>query len=135
MREYLEKYRYINKKIEICKNEIEQIKPLIDGIKGIRYDIDKIQKTKSIDAPFAKYVIRLVNLENEIHVELGELLDIREELKREIYLLPDKREQLLLHYRYIEGLSWSKIALEFNVNVRTVLRWHREILKKIKKCH
>lgn len=127
MKEYLEKYRYINRKIEICKNEIEQIKTLITGITSIRYDIEKIQKTKSIDPPFSKYVLKLVSLEEEIHKDLDELIEIRIKLKNKIALCNDEKKQLLLHYRYIEGLSWKEIALKFGVNERTVLRWHKEV--------
>lgn len=119
----LNRYKQVCQKIELCKQEIEQVKSLITGVSGIRYDIEKLKKSVSIEAPFSKYVLRLIALENEINKELEELIKLKEEIRN----TGDEKDQLLLHYRYIEGLSWKEIAVKFDVNIRTVLRWHKNL--------
>lgn len=117
----INRYKSICKKIELYQEQIEEIKALRTGVSGLRYDEEKLKKTPSTEAPFSKYVLKLVSLEEKLSEELENLMNLKKEISG------NERDQKLLYYRYFEGLSWKEIAYRFDVTVRTVLRWHQNL--------
>ena len=41
-------------------------------------------------------------------------------------------EQLVLRYRYIHNCTWEQIGNELNADARTIRRWHKDALQKVK---
>ena len=74
--------------------------------------------------PLAHSVERIILLEHDIDDMIGSFVDIRDEITAAIAQVEDGRYRLLLHCRYILGLSWEDIRNRMNYDLRWVHRLH-----------
>lgn len=117
-KEYLleiQKYRRI---INSLASQVEGIRTEIEGLKGIRYDKDRVQTspTNKLEELMAEYLPKLEELEGRY---VAELVRYRTELLkrfRQIAELDNPEHVEVLRLRYIETdtkgrqLSWKEIA-------------------------
>ena len=76
-------------------------------------------------------ICKIVGLENEIHADLYRYIDLKREIQFVIDTVPNLDERMVLSYRYIHNLTWSKVGEELNVDERTVRRWHQLALNHV----
>ena len=67
-------------------------------------------------------------IQRDIEKKVAVLISLREEINEQIDLLDSSEEQMLLRYRYIDGLTWDEIERMMNVSERTVFRIHGNAL-------
>ncbi|WP_306574586.1 hypothetical protein [Anaerotruncus massiliensis (ex Togo et al. 2019)] len=77
-------------------------------------------------------VEKIVRWQNRLTLQLGERVRLREEIEVAIGTVEDERLRLLLRYRYIDGWTWERIAVELNYAYRNVTRLHGRALDEIK---
>lgn len=131
VKEYLSRYHETKVKIKELEQIVAEYIRLANSIPGINFDQVRIDGTKSLQAPFEKWIIRA--LDDEILIEsLKKDLPI---IKCEILALIDgldvEVQRKLLIFRYIDCLSWKEIAEKLFVSSSTLKRWHNDALSKI----
>ena len=77
-------------------------------------------------------VEKIVRWQNRLTLQLGERVRLREEIEVAIGTVEDEWLRLLLRYRYIDGWTWERIAVELNYAYRNVTRLHGRALDEIK---
>lgn len=70
----------------------------------------------------------LMDLEREIAAETARLYALRREITAAIRRVPDSTCRILLRWRYIEGLSFEKLAQQMHYSERGVYKVHRRAL-------
>ena len=88
--------------------------------------------TRNTEAPFAKCIQKIIDLENEINAEIDRLVDLKKEIRDVINTAPTYEQRLVLKYRYIEFLKWEAVASKIDLSLKHVHRIHNEALKNIK---
>ena len=88
--------------------------------------------SRNVDPPFVRYLGKIVDLQNKINDEIDRLVDLKEQQRNAINLVPDRNEQLVLKERYINGKTWEQISVCLNADRSTVIRWHGKALKNFK---
>lgn len=73
----------------------------------------------------------LVELRAALYERLLDSTTLRLEIERSISQMKDERLQLLLELRYIDGLTWEKVAEKLNTEYRWVLRLHKRALSEL----
>lgn len=68
-------------------------------------------------------------MEHKIDDEIDRLVDLKAEITAAIESVPDMNERLVLRYRYLEGMTWDRIAETLYADRSTIIRWHRNALK------
>ncbi len=81
-------------------------------------------KTESI-------IAKIVDLEKEIEADVDRLIAVRDNIKSVIEVVEDDRERLLLQYRYLDGWTFEKIAVEMNYSWRHIHRLHSRALSNV----
>ncbi len=76
-------------------------------------------------------VEKMLELRDELAAELRRQLTIRREIEEAIRVVEDERLQELLRPRYIEGLTWDKVAERIGYSYRQTMRVHGRALKDI----
>lgn len=131
IRDYLSRYHYTKEKIKQMEEEIEEFIRLANSIPGISFDQIRVDGTKSLKAPFEKWIQK--TLENEQHIlqMKRKLSIIKGEVISMIDKLDDSKFKRILIYRYIDWLSWNEIAKNLVYSSSTIRRWHEKALNQI----
>jgi len=132
VKDYLSRYHYTELKIQRMQEEVYEYNRLANSIPGCNFDAIRVDGTKSLDAPFTKWIHKA--LEQELLIE-----DMKRKhpiIKCEIISVIDELEDTelkkLLIYRYIDWLSWNDIAAKMYVSLSTLKRWHKNALELLK---
>lgn len=76
-------------------------------------------------------VCRIADIEQQINREIDRQIDLRDRIETAICAIPDGRLRDLMRYRYIDGLTWEKIAVEMEISYQWVCKLHGDALKEI----
>lgn len=86
---------------------------------------------KPTDAPYARILERIWDMEERINAEIDKLVDLKAQISEVINGLENADERMVLRYRYCNGMSWSKIGAELYADRTTVYRWHNAALTHV----
>lgn len=132
VKEYLSRYHETEIKIKKLQQMVDEYIRLANSIPGINFDAIRVDGTKSLQAPFEKWILRALNDEAVI-IELKRILPIiKGEIIAVIDELEDKELRKLLIYRYLDWSSWQEIADKMFVSISTIKRWHKTALELLK---
>ncbi len=76
-------------------------------------------------------VEKIVRWQNRLTLQLGERVRLREEIEAAIGTVEDERLRLLLRYRYIDGWTWERIAVEMCYSYMQICRLHGKALEQM----
>lgn len=137
VKEFLERASHLDGLIDIQVAELDQYRRLAMKISSSRLE-EHVSHSAPTEAPYAKWVERIVDKEQEMNDSIDRLLAAREEIGAFIDGVSNPRWRRILRSRYIMGFSWSKIAQDMGCTVRHAQRMHQEILKNLEDvafCH
>lgn len=124
---WLRSYRYLKSEAERLEEELaewrskaEKMTRELSGMPSGSGGGDKVPAC----------VEKIWELERKLSAKLSDMVEQRQAIERAIESLPDKQKQLM-HYRYIDGMKWEKVAVEMNMEYRWVLRIHGRALQEI----
>lgn len=124
---WLRSYRYLKNEVERLEEELaewrskaEKMTRELSGMPSGSGGGDKVPAC----------VEKIWELERKLSAKLSDMVEQRQAIERAIEALPDKQKQLM-HYRYIDGMKWEKVAVEMNMEYRWVLRIHGRALQEI----
>lgn len=125
---YLSRYRRLNERIDRLLEEqgrwqekAMRITPVLSPVPG----------GGGSGSPIQRPMDKVLEIDAEINREIDALIDLRRDIQGAIEKVPDENLQLLLTYRYINGLSFEKIAEKMNYCERQIYRKHEEALSWI----
>jgi DNA-directed RNA polymerase specialized sigma subunit len=130
-KEYLSRYHVTELKILRLQVEVEEYIRLANSIPGINFDQIRVDGTKSLEAPFEKWIRKALDNENLIVDLKRKLPIIKGEIMSVIDELEDTELRKVLIYRYIDWLNWNEIAVKMFVSISTLKRWHGNALRSI----
>lgn len=130
-KEYLRQAYLLDKRIKADMDEVVRLRELATSVSSLRCDREYVQTTRSIEAPFVKALIRVMDLEAKINTEITLLISLKEQILDVISKLESVDEQMILRYRYMSNMTWEDIGKELHAGVRTVIRWHGNALEHL----
>ena len=130
--EYLSQVYKLQLKIDKKKIRAEEYERLSMSIPGPNYDQPVVDKTRSLEAPFVKWIGKLIDIQKEIE-ELEKKLDVlKAEVIGVIETLENEDYKNVLALRYISCLTWGEICGKLYISLSTVKRWHQSAIDIIK---
>ncbi len=126
-KEYLRQAYRLDQKINSDIEEITRLREMASSISSPVLG-DKVQTSRTGEAPFVRSVEKILMLEEKINREIDILVDFKEQMRDVIASVPDTDERMVLRYRYIHNLTWEQIGNELNADARTIRRWHGNAL-------
>ena len=121
----------LDHRIRYNLDRLEQLRMLSVTVSGPAPDSERVQISRSGDASFVRVLERIDELKEKINRQLNLLLDLKAQIDEVIRQLPSNRHQLLMAYRYQEGLSWNEITEALHISRSAALEWHREALRTL----
>ena len=127
-RTYLGQYRQLDAKItrlleeqRAWREKAMRMTPVLTPVPG----------GKGGGGPIERPIEKVIAMEGDINAAIDALIDLRREIQGAIDKVPDENLQLLLTYRYIDGLTWERIAEKMDDSRQWVFRLHGKALQKI----
>jgi DNA-directed RNA polymerase specialized sigma subunit len=127
---YLKRYITLDREIEHKLREIDHWRAKLTRIMPI-YSTEP-KGGGSIRGKTESIIAKIVDLENEIDADIDRLVAVRDGIKAIIEAVEDDRERLLLQYRYLDGKTFEKIAVEMHYSWRQIHRLHSKALTNLK---
>ena len=129
-RKFLNQYFEAKRKIKMLDKDIEQIEEEADNINikldGMPRGTDTSDSTGKLAITLADYYMERIELRNELWKKRREITHVIEQLSKMDYIE-------LLKLRYIENLTWEKIAVEIDKSWKHMHRMHRYALQEVGK--
>lgn len=131
-KKFLERALQLDERIDSHVAELNQYRRLAMNITGSRLD-ERVSHSAPNEAPFAKWVERIVDKEKEINEEIDRLVAIKLEISSFIDRIDNPRWQCLLRSRYVMCRPWAAVAEEMNYGMSSVYRIHKQIMAVLDK--
>ena len=131
VKEYLGQAYLLDKRIKSDTMELEELRLMLQTISSPGFE-EHYNASKNTDAPYIKTLEKMFDMEEKIMKEMNLLLELKEQIRDVISQVEKPEHQIILRYRYIHNLSWSKIGDKLCADITTVQRWHNKAIAKIK---
>ena len=82
-------------------------------------------------SPIERPMDKVLEIEREVDKEIDELQIVRQEIRETLNQLDDENLKLLMEYRYIDGMTWERIAVKMHYSYMQICRLHGKALKTI----
>ena len=125
-KEYLSQIRKLDMRIGQRITELQQMRDRLSVMTGIDYSKDKIQVTPSSGN---KQIEELVDFENGILQMINEETKLKHRIIAEIQILDNALYADILFRRYVECLSFERIACDMGYAYNYVCTVHGNALK------
>ena len=130
-KEYLQQIRttenIINAKLEQC----EQLRAMATRTSS-NLSSEWTSGGKKTNSRLEDCVVKLISVENGLRYDVYKLAAMKRDAIKKIDAVKNGDYRLLLTLRYINGLTWEKIAVEMNYSWQHLHKMHSKALAMIK---
>lgn len=130
-KEFLQRPMRLRWRIDALKLQKEQYEELANSIPGGNYDKPVVQKTRSNEAPFIKWIDKIMDVEKKIESLEAEYETAKAEVVKAIEKLPNPDYQTILIMRYLNEYSWADICDKLYISLSTAKRWHWDAINSL----
>ncbi|MFV0519786.1 MAG: sigma factor-like helix-turn-helix DNA-binding protein [Lachnospirales bacterium] len=125
----LEQVICLDEIIKASKEELLTLQELAKSVRVTTYDGNKGSNGKNKgEANFTKIIDKMLDLENQINEEILVMVDTLDKLHKDINMLQNNNEKLVLRFRYLSNLTWQEIADKMGYSVMQIHRIHKKAL-------
>ena len=130
-KEYLKQAYRLDQKINSDIAEAARLREMAANVVSPGFE-EHYNPNRPTEAPFARCLDRVWELERKIDAEIDRLVDLKEQIRAVIDKVENPDEQMILRYRYIHNCTWAQIGNVLHVNEKTVRRWHGTALQHVR---
>ena len=130
-KEFLQRPMRLKWRIDALKLQKEQYEELANSIPGGNYDKPVVQKTRSNEAPFIKWIDKIMDIEKKIESLEAEYETAKAAVVKAIEKLPNPDHQTILIMRYLNEYSWADICDKLYISLSTAKRWHWDAINSL----
>ena len=132
-KEYLKQAYLLYCQVDVELHELENLRDMQGRVQGCFYgEHIGSNPNRNTEAPFIRTIEKIMELETTIRNKVAQLVDLKKEINAALDNVEDKKERILLKYRYLGNRTWEDIAEEMGVSYRTVHRIHASALRNFK---
>ena len=126
---YLSRYRKIDRQIDQLLEEQSRWR---EQALKITPTLSRAPGGGGSGSPIERPMDKVSEIETEINRKIDELKIVQREIEETLNQLEDGHLNTLMKYRYINGLTWERIAKKMNYSYKQVCRLHGYALGKLK---
>ena len=128
VKEFLKSYREFEKYIDQRLDEHARLKARAERITSMMSEMPRYNGLSREDI-----IVKKVQLEIDIEDDLKKYKEMRKRVEDVISQLSNKKWQIIMRYRYINGLTFEDIALSLGNDIRHIYRVHGWALEELRK--
>lgn len=116
---------------ELINAKLAERDQLVELATSITPNLDGMPRGSGTSDKVGNAAVRLVVMAKEIDRLIDQYVDFKREVIGSLEKLPEV-EYLVLHKRYVQGLSWGRIAKDMNYSRQQVWRVNVKALESLK---
>lgn len=128
-KEYLRRYKAADDEINDLLREKERILSRLTRMTSSATGMPRGGGDKD---PMTNGVAKMIELEREIDSKVDKLVELRREIEAGIETVDSNTQRRLLKLRYIDGMTWERVAVEMDYSYMQVCRLHGKALNALK---
>ena len=129
-KQFLRQVRYLDDLIDTKLEQIQELRSLAEKVTStLSLDGTSLQSS-GLQDKIGDLVSRIIDLQIEIETAARKMIDLKTEAMRIIDIMPTPECRLLLQLRYLNGLTWERIAVDMNYSYRNVHYLHSRALQE-----
>lgn len=130
-KEYLLQLKHLDNLINVKQGIICDLR---DSLMSSQFSYEpKVEGTKNLDRT-SSVVAKIVDFERDLYESIDSLVDLKRKIVSEIDSLENKEYRTLLLLRYVNFMTWEKIAISMNYSYRWVFVIHGRALSEFENC-
>lgn len=126
-RTYLLRVRAADIHIKVLEDELLRYRAELAAPRSNSYIADRV--SGGMQFAMSEQVIRIIDLQRDIAAEWSAMIQLRTEARELIMLLDDTMYRAILLERYINCMSWNKIADRLHYGQRWLMQIHAKALQ------
>ena len=126
-KEYLLRYRTVKREIEDIDMRMAKLRLKYAAPSAIDYS--DMPKAHNTEHDLSDYMAKMDELTDYLISKYTRLRGVEVDIYKRLDRMTDQTERDILRSRYIDGMSWEKIAVKLNYSVRNVTRLHGHALQ------
>ena len=127
-KEYLSQYRLLDARINA---KLKQLEDLRERAVSVSCGQNTGAHSSTPYDRVGELAAKIVDREAEINHDIDALVALQREISGKIALVPDEKLRLLLELRYINCMTFERIACEMNYSYKQVCRLHGSALSAV----
>ncbi len=131
VRKYLSRYHNMKIKLKKLEDLYEHYTLMSESIPSTQFDQVRVSGTRSLEAPFVKWLNKAMEVHYEIEQIKKNLQNVKNEILSDICELDNPDYQRVLMYRYVDWLSWREIADKMFYSSASIRRMHDKSIEEI----
>lgn len=129
--EYLGRALQLDRQIDCKLDQIERLRSLTQRVTASYGDSGASHSSGGSSSPMEDAIIRLMEAQDELNVQIAQLIDVKAEIQRTIQQVGDARLRLLLEKRYLCCMAWEAIAVDMGCSYRWLMTLHNDALSAV----
>lgn len=126
VKQYLKQAYRLNDLINSDLKELSNLRSLSTSISaGVSQE--RVQSTKSNDK-ICNIVAKIVDLDNQLSAEIDQFVDLKKDIRGKITAIESPDERLVLQDRYLNFMTWERIAEAMSFTTQWVYEIHKRAL-------
>lgn len=131
-KEFLNRYTWLNKEIDSLLLERSRLRAVAEGTAGKPLGtIGGSGGRSDASANFTNAVHKIIAIEDKVNNLIDQLAIVRDEIENCFKNVTDPVQRVLLRYKYINGFTFERIAVEINYSYRNTHYLHSAALQKV----
>ncbi len=128
---YLKQGIMLDQRINYQLRKLAELRENACSIPAVMPKGGKVQTSPDGNAPFVRALMRMEEQEERINREIELLVELKEQIREVIGQVDDNRLQMVLVYRYLEGMTWEEMGGLLHAGKTTLKRWHNQAIDQI----
>ena len=124
-KEYLSQAYHIDQRIDCKMEQIRSLREMALKVNSVMSDMPKENHSYHI---MEKNIATIIDLENEINSDVNRLMSLKKEIASIVRSIDNPEYQILLELRYLNFISWEKIASKMGYSMTHIFRIHARAL-------
>ena len=125
---WLKSYRGLIAEMQRLQREIERWRSIAEKVTPT---LSAVRFTAPNGSRIENRVEKIDTLRDSLAAKMDELIRLRIQIEQAVEAVPDDRLRLLLRYRYIDGMTFEKIAEKMNLSYQWVSKLHGDALEQV----
>ena len=127
---YLSQARHLDTRIKSKLQQVDSLNELATNCSLILTGMPR--NPSASNSRMAEAITKIVDLQNEINRDIDTLVELKREIMGVIKAVQNPDFQTILEKRYLCFLSWEKIAVDMDYDLRYVHKLHTQALEACK---